>query len=373
MRKKHGPSLYHMSDKNIFDAMQHKKVTINSMHTALLDRGILLSNEADKMDVAEYLASVPHDYHDYQYISSLLESVDRKEPSTLTTLEASVSKANITDVCQKITKALKDKDEVLKVSQRGDKTILTATYTEIDYTKTELRQRSTKTATLEVENHDGELVIRRPANKKAEEIEGELKSLLSNSLNQVIKQKTISLESFAQPEARSYFFERLIQSIDGYSLFDVKHVDVKYAHTLGEHDDEEDEDEDALLGHIQKAILNGEGVLQSKEFSQLHSSGFYITKITWQSVPDEMTLDKAEFFASFGNPESCTDFRYMVRYLYANKEVDTYNKTGKAPTAMEKRNLTRLLEKAAARAYDAVVAKFGVLETSENNEEDEMA
>ncbi|AUM12290.1 hypothetical protein [Ketobacter alkanivorans] len=367
MSRKNGPSLYHMTDKNIFDALQHKKVTLNALNDHLLERGIFLSDETGKSEITEYVASLPHDYHHYQFIAGLIENSNRKEPSTNTVLDVQLKNGDIKSYCDEVVKTRKGSGEVLKISQSGDSTTVTVTYTDVDFSKTEIRQRTTKHAVIEIENNNGALSIRRPANNRAAEIVDQFTNELKKSVKEEVPERIISLEAIVQAEARSYFFDKLIKLIDGFKLVDVKQVNVKFSESDDGEDSDEDDDNGVLLGHIQKAVLNGDGVLQSAEFNQLHGSGFYITKITWVSVDTLPGGDKVEFSAEFGNPDICSDYKYKVCSIYGYKKLDEYNVTGRSPSAIEKKVLLKKLEAASFLAYEKVVNKYGQNDSDEDD------
>jgi len=231
--------------------------------------------------------------------------------------------------------------------------------------ETELRQRSTKTATIEIDREDKGIIIRQQASKRAREISDNLKKIISEASDQEVVEEIISLEAFSQPEARSYFFEVLINSVSDFELETVKQVDVNYSEC--EDEDDVDESNSDWVGHIQKAILNGHGVLQSAEFVQLHDSGFYITKIAWTSTEILMGGDKVEFYAGFDDSDNCSEYKYLVRYVYGNKGPADYNKTSRSPSSTEKKVLTKKLEEASKIAHQAVVDKFGVDEVDEGD------
>ncbi len=65
MSSKFGPSIYIPSDKNIFDALQHKKVTHSEALKLLRDTGLIVSPRLDKEDLSKKIAGLTFDYHDY--------------------------------------------------------------------------------------------------------------------------------------------------------------------------------------------------------------------------------------------------------------------------------------------------------------------
>ncbi|MFC3282636.1 hypothetical protein [Litchfieldella rifensis] len=362
MSSKPGPSIYIPSDKNIFDALQHKKIRHSEVQRFLRNRGIIVSSDLEKIDLSKFIARLTFDYGDYVHITKLLENPNRKEKTTRTTVKATSNNEQLVEACQKITKSTGG-DESYKVVKKEDSTILVVTYTETDFTKTELRQKTLKKCEIELHADGDEVTVRMPATKKGKELSERIKSSLSNILGEELEEEVISLESIAMPEARSLFFDELIKSIPGYELEDVSSVDVYHEiDNLDDEQDDSDEDNESstnFAGFIRKAALAGGGVLESAEFNQLHSRGFFISKIIWTVVDTLPGGDKVELEAQFGQPSSCSDFKYLVRGVYNyNDRAKIHNTTKRTPSRVETGTFNKKLEKAAKIAFDKVASIY---------------
>jgi len=361
MSSKAGPSIFIPSDKNIFDALQHKKIRHSEVLRFLRNRGIIVSANLDKGVLSKIIARLTFDYTDYIHITKLLENPNRKEKTTRTTVKATANNEQLVEACQKITKSV-DADESYKVVKKENSTILVVTYTDVDFTKTELRQRTLKRCEIELQAEGDEVTVRMPATKKGKEISERIRSSLSDVMGEELEEEVISLESIAVPEARSLFFDELIKSIPGYELEDVSSVDVYHEiDKLEEYSDDRDDDEDStnFAGFIRKAALAGGGVLESAEFNQLHSRGFFISKIIWTVIDTLPGGDKVELEAQFGEPSSCTDFKYLVRGVYNyNERTQIHNVTKRTPSRVETGSFNKKLEKAAKKAFDKVASIY---------------
>lgn len=359
MLNKSGPSIYIPSDKNIFDALQHKKIGHSEVLRFLRNRGIIVSQSLDKGDLSKTIAGLTFDFNDYIHITKLLENPNRKEKTTRTTVKATSSNEQLVEACQKISKP-EGGDESYKVVKKENSTILVVTYTDVDFTKTELRQRTLKKCEVELHAEGDEVTVRMPATKKGKEISERIKSSLSNIIGEVLEEEVISLESVTQAEARSLFFDELIKSISGYELEDVSSVDVYHEiDDLDENDEDEETSSANFAGFIRKAALAGGGVLESAEFNQLHSRGFFISKIIWTVVDTLSGGDKIELEAQFGMPSSCTDFKYLVRYIYNyNERTQEHNVTKRTPSRVETGTFNRKLEKAAKSSFDKIMKTY---------------
>jgi hypothetical protein len=362
--KQFGPSLYHVTDKNIFDAFCHKSIKHSDMVEYLSERGIFVSKHSTKTDLMEYASRLPHDYFNRQFLSELLETKSRREKTASSIVKASVSTIDLNNACKMIETDNKGNDERISFSCSGDKATITVTHTVIDYTKTELKQKEHKTFTIDIINSGSSLDIRRPANQKSNEISDKFIEKLSEIKSEPLEVDVITLEAFTNPEARTYFFRELMKSLEGLSFDDVRIVDV---HHDIEPEDEDDDDDDnvsanlgsSFVGHIKKAVLDGDGVLNSAEFKQLHDSGFFISRVVWSVVQPGTQGDKYELEALFGDHETCTDFKYIVRGVFTLLDGGEYPLKGRVPGSLEKETLANLLEKASRKAMQAVIAKYG--------------
>ena len=205
MQNKFGPSIYIPSDKNIFDALQHKKISHSEVLMFLRKRGVIVSQSLDKGDLARIIAGLTFDFNDYVNITRLLENPNRKEKTTRTTVKATSNNDQLVEACRKISKP-GGGDESYKVVQKDNSTVLVVTYTDVDFTKTELRQRTLKKCEVEIHAEGDEVSVRSPATKKGKEISERFKYSLSKIIGRELEEETISLEGIIQAEARSLFF-----------------------------------------------------------------------------------------------------------------------------------------------------------------------
>ena len=353
-----GPSIYIPSDKNIYDVLQHKKIRHSEILRFLRNRGIIASTKLDKTALSKIISSLTFDYHDYIYLTKLLENPNKKEKTTRTTIKASSNNEQLLKACQNAIKS-DGSDDSYKIIKKDEKIILIATYMDIDFTKTELRQRSVKKCEIELQASGNEITVRMPATKKGIEIAGKVKSSLSIDIGKELEEEVISLENIVIPEARSLFFDELIKSISGYKLENVSSVDVYHEIDNLEETQEDKGDSSSYAGFIRKAALAGGGVLESTEFNQLHASGFFISKIVWTVIDTVPAGDKIELEAQFGNPASCTDFKYLVRGVYNyNERTTDHNATRRSPSRIETSDFNHRLEKSAKSAFDKVMNKY---------------
>jgi hypothetical protein len=359
MKNKHGSSIYIPSDKNLYDVLQDKRVKQSDALKFLRGRGIFVSSKLNKTELSKIISQLTFDYHDYIFLTKLLENPNRKEKITNTILKTSSNNDEFIKTCQMLQKN-NDSSDSYKVEKRENSVVLIATYIDIDLSRTELKQRTVRKCEIELQADGDNTIVRMPATEKGREITDKFKMLLSEIKDEKFEEEMISLENIINPEARSFFFDTLIKSIPGYQFDDVTNVNVCHEiDTLEEEDD--DERSSHIAGFIKNAALTGEGVLVSKEFKQLHSDGFFISKIVWTVIDPLPDGDKIELEAQFGNPKSCTDFKYLVRVVFNyNEKTASHNVSRRSPSRIETDTLNIKLEKAAKIAFNKVIEKYEV-------------
>jgi hypothetical protein len=358
--KQFGPSIYHVTDKNIYDAFCHKKVKHSDTLDYMSQRGIFMSRLSAKPELMEYASRLPHDYFDKQFLAELLETKSRREKITSSIVEAEATTVDLNDAYKLIASELNCDDERVSFSCDGNKATITVTHTIVDYTKTELKQKEHKTFSIEIINNGRSLDIRRPSNQKSKEISDIFVEKLGKIKSIDLEEQVVTLEAFTDPEVRTYFFKELIKSLDGYVFDDVRIVGVH--HEIEEDDEEESDDASLsshLVGHIKKAVLDGDGVLNSEVFKQLHDSGFFISRVVWSVAPPGVGSDKYELEALFGDQETCTDFKYIVCGVYALLDDGQHSIKRRLPSTIEKEVLTTKLEKASRMAMQSVIDRYG--------------
>jgi hypothetical protein len=236
------------------------------------------------------------------------------------------------------------------------------TYRKFRFDKNEFRQIVTKKAEILFEENGGQVLISGPQN---EDVNGWLQNLIAyvqEVVDDPLQIDEVSLEKEISPKIRTSFFTDLIKSIKGFSFFDVSDV---YLHQpKGEQDDikdlvsednfgeeeapeEESEGESTPDVHISRAALRGQGVLMSKQTSDLLDQGFYIARIVWTAKNNSFDSDLYEFEAQFSEPDTCTMFSYVAKGFYSYSGSGEYSSARSQFTKLEDVRLGRLIEEAA--------------------------
>jgi len=357
-------ALFYATDADIYDALYSSKqrVTSGLLVELLRARGILVSDEAPRDDMVDYLSSLPHDYNDFTHLLDSVSSSARSEKTASTSLSEKIDKKEIDVAFDSVKSSRDDRNETYSMAVVDDKVIIDVQYTEIDRSKTRLRQRTHKEAKIEIELVDGKTKIRHPANDRMHDIVDTIISKIEQNKPAPIAKESIDFSGIPSHEIRSDFFKQLISNIDGYKLQGVTKINVNHLESSdnseADNDQKSEEDysaaEQELVGIVENAILKGESLLSSKEFQSLAQNGFYITSIRWTTEKQTTPRNVLEFEAQFYNAKNCTQFRYNVLGEYTKLDQG-YTKTRKPLKAHEKTQYLRLIESTAQNVYSSIL------------------
>lgn len=345
-------NLYFATEKNIYDALHHKRITNSILHDILLKKGIIVSEDMDKEDLIEEVSKLPHGYIDLKDIKSKVQTYDVRESQTKVSLDTSTNQEEVKEAIDIMRKKYPTtRSEVFKLSTKKDGGLsLELHYDDIDLSRTELRQIDKKIVKLDFSIADGKIDIRMPQNAKSKELTALIEKELASLKKESITRFEISLESITDPTLRSQFFHDLMHGIEGYEVEDVNNIEVNRFTTKSS---DEDDDEKIDAGYVKKAVLKGESVNSSSIFSDLHKKGYFISRVSWSSIPTNKVGDKIILEAFFKNSDSCVDFAYNIKGIN-NYNKGKYNITTRSANELEKKSIGRLIEASSERAYNSL-------------------
>ena len=346
-------NIYFATDKNIYDALHHKRITPTLLHEILLRKGIILSDDLSKEDLIEHVCKLPHSFQDLVSIKELVQTYDKRESTTSVKLQTTTTQDELKKAAEQVKKKLTTGNgETVTISAtKGGTLSVEVNYQDVDLSRTALRQIDNRSLKVDLKIGDDGIDIRMPQNQKAKDITTMLQNELSKIKSQPIEKFEISLESVSNPTLRSQFFQELMNGLSGYEIDDVTNVELnryKSASTAGD-----DVDEEIETGFVKRAVLKGESVNSSGIFSQLHNKGYYIARIAWSAKPTNGIGNRILVEAFFKNIEACNDFSYQIKGLN-NQRGTNYNVTVRAATEIEKHQISQLIESSALNAYNIV-------------------
>lgn len=347
---------YCATDKEIYDALMSAKQKVGEKVLLELakDRGIFFSAKDSREDLISAISLLPHDYHDLNTLLEQREHSGRQEKLTSVTLPEALTIEEIKEVLKEYTAESPPDERVTHHAKGNDQVVATVKYSDIDYGKTRLIQRTPKEAGIEFHIEKNKTIIRMPANDRIKGVFGKLKEKLDTKRKKEIPAIRIEIGEFESPALRTEFFTALISDLNGFSLKNVTSVKVerlKQESEEGELDLEDDqENEEAkqeALALVRKVALKGETLLASEEYQSLAKKGFFITSIIWRSMLAKPPYPMIEFEAAFEEPMLGKGFKYFVRGAY-NVVDKQYTKTIRPVDPDDKEKYLSIIEDTAA-------------------------
>jgi hypothetical protein len=373
-------STYYATEKDIFDCLMsaRQKFPMDELIDLCRARGIFVSHLEPRSNLVKYISLLPHSFLQFDDIAEHVESATRADKVSSVVIPKPVTKTEIGEATNLLKDHCEKTGETITLTQVGDKTLLKIAYSEMDYSKTRMRQRRDRECTIELESKADGLRIRKPVNDKVDEIYATFMMKLEEARKEEIVPEAIDLSSIASPELINEFFNILIKNIDGFTFNDVTSIKIN-ADTASPSDDqyddedmdEEDESqeqkaeaEEQMLVFIKRASLDGGGLLNSEDYKRLVEKGFFISSVVWQSVEKTTSSPKVEFEALLGKPNEGAGFKYNIRGVYRWRQ-DHHTLTRRPIKEDDKSKYLELVEVAARNAYSTIKTK---VITSQGNE-----
>lgn len=345
----HGPSLYYATDKNIFDALNEYKVGASTVMELFERRNTLVSSMDRRQALAEYFSRLNHDYFDHKEISSRLGVVSRRERVASVEITADVSKDSIKAAAERIKQKLELDGDVVRVTLSGPLVIVHVQYSQVDYRRSEFNQVQVKDAVIEFHPTSDGYVVRSTQNEYVSSIRESLFREIEAESEVELQRYEVSLQAVTSPDARSKFFFDLAESLEGYVTLDVTDVFVFKPYIGGFDGEEADVDT-----HVERVAMKGTGVYRSPVMQKLTDDEYYVVKIGWR-VKDRKSAKSLvyDIEAVFANPESCTDFSFLVVGVYANQDGEEAQ-SRRHPTRAEAAPVISAIEKRSKELVTAI-------------------
>lgn len=155
-----GGHIYSASDRSIYDALNQSKVIKDALQELFLRRGIIISRETPREEIAKYFSRIQHDFHDYQRLSELLGSISRKEQLSTQYVKNDISISNVSTLVNTIDANSLDVGLDVTAASGGKSLHIHVSYTMTHFSKSEFRQVVEKDALIEIEKHGTGVLIR---------------------------------------------------------------------------------------------------------------------------------------------------------------------------------------------------------------------
>lgn len=282
---------------------------------------------------------------------------------TSVTLPEALTVEEIKEILKEYTAESPPDEKVTHHAKGNDQVVATVKYSDVDYGKTRLIQRTPKEADIEFHIENNKTVIRMPANDRIKGVFGKLKDKLDTKRKTEIPAIRIEIGEFESPALRTEFFTTLIRDLKGFSLRNVTSVKVERLRQEPqegelqlEDDQESEEARQEALALVKKVALKGDTLLASEEYQSLAKKGFFITSIIWRSMLAKPPYPMIEFEAAFEEPMLGKGFKYFVRGAY-NVVDKQYTKTVRPVDIDDKAKYLSIIEDTAASTINELRKK----------------
>ncbi|WWW36385.1 hypothetical protein V8017_05590 [Stenotrophomonas rhizophila] len=344
-----GPSVYYVTDKNIFDALNEHKVTSDLMVQLLADRNTIASSRERRVELASYFSRLTHDYFDNQKIANVLGVVPRRERMTSLFVEGSVLEDGVRVALEEVSKIYKELGDTFTISKhdKGYRALLQ--YSKVDYRRSEFNQVQQRDAEIDISIAVGGVEIRSHQNEYVDRVRDACVAALQRS-NEDLKRRDISLIAFPEAKTRSRFFHDLFSDMPGFSFQQVTGV---FIYKPREDGGEGEEREPS----VDNVALKGSGVNSTRWFADFTDDGYYVVRVIWTSkeIFNEGNLYVIE--ALFADPETCSDFSFLLQGVHERLDAG-HQPRRRAPTKSEVINITKAIESSSRRLMEALRASL---------------
>lgn len=332
---KNGPSVYYVTDKNIFDALNEHKVTSEVISDLLASRNTISSPKESRVALAKYFSRLTHDYFDNQKIASVLGVVPRRERMTSLFVSGVVSLDSIRVSLNKVAESYREIGDVFNVTsvEGGYRAFLQ--YSRVDYRRSEFNQVQVRDAEIEIVLTKGGVEIRSHQSEYVDRARDACVEQLAKS-NEGLERRDVSLIAFTDPAIRSKFFHDIFSELPGFSFREVTDT-YQYKPRSNEQIDSES---DPI---VERIALKGSAVSGSKWYAELGTDGYYVVRVVWtaKEIFNEGNLFVIE--ALFADPETCSDFSFLLQGVHDRLERSHQPKR-RVPTRFEVVRVTRAIE-----------------------------
>ncbi len=174
---------YSASDKALFDALNQSKIPLSELREYFLSKGVIVSSQTSREELAKNLSRYIHDYYDHQKIASKLGVSNRKERNTAKFLPNDITTQQVENAARLLVQQINQEGDLCQLYKNKDGSfVLDATYEVLDFKKGEFSQVVKKNAKVKIEFSDSGVVVRRPDNEFTQKWE---ESLLINIENEI--------------------------------------------------------------------------------------------------------------------------------------------------------------------------------------------
>lgn len=370
--------LYCATDKEIFDALASSSLHFSESTLLRLakKRGIFYSSQADRVQLCGEISMLTFGFTDVAQIQAEFEKSAKSEKRTFKSLKAILTLNEFRDIAEAYQSEAEAEGDVVSSRNIGVTNFsVDVEYEEVDFSRTRLRQRQRRKATIDFKISNGETTISYPANEKVRRIVEGFIERASQKKKEQIAVDEVDLSWISNYDLRTKFFQDLISKVPGFALEDVTNVQVDFADPipidadlLEDAENEKKAAADEIAGVVKDVALHGKALHLSEEYKRLKERGFFLTNIHWSGRRTETPHEIVQFDAGFDDPAAGVGYKYGVRTWRVTLESGQYAKSWTTIPVDEKDRLSALLQRASMAVYLEIKKEFNEMKASLDGE-----
>ncbi|WP_156386722.1 hypothetical protein [Aureimonas sp. Leaf454] len=259
------------TDKDLYDIMisAQQRLTRSNMLEIGKGRRTFFFTHENRDDIIEYMSLLIYDYDGVLDILERRESSRRSEKNTSITIPIELTASEI----KEFVSSFNDKNRGVEnmTLHGGAKTsTINPEYTDYDFSKTRLAQKTPRNASLVLEVGEGKTVIRLPSTEKSRSVVTGLHSRIESIKKKELPLDEVSLSLLATADERSTFFTKLISEMDKFVLEGVTSLKVAaWPSSLGALSDDGDDEElgeaaAEMMAVVRSVAISGENLVASR-------------------------------------------------------------------------------------------------------------
>lgn len=332
-------------------------VPLTQLKRLARSRGFLFGLKAESEEVRLAMAMIPSEWKTVNTVFESMRSSDGAEKlrPKFIPVDGDLTEA-LLRMQEGLVKRNEEAKEIISSTLSRDGSIAaSATYYEVDPTKSEVYSKTQKKTSFAVRPVEGGIVIDHGACPKGVELADLLARQVATA-GQEVEVQEVSLYGIRNPELRSKFFVNLMNSLPNYRSIGSPHVTVARMKptepVASASKDDEDEDEngsDYQTALAKSLTISGDNVLETPHFKQASKDGFFISSLRWTGQWVNDTEVFVEFQAGFQNASDATDFQYGVCRSFKSETLNFKNTESRPMTSLERGSLQTLVSDTALK------------------------
>lgn len=342
----HGASLYYASDKNIFDALNQRKVDNTTVADLFHKRNTIVCNRSPREELAEYFSRLTHDYYDHQAIAEKLGVIARRERTTSVDVSKITGADSLSIAAEELKVDLENTGDVVHIRRFKRNITINVKYTTINYKRSEFSQVQIRDGTIDFVQARSGYTVRNTQNDYINSVRDSLIGKIGKIEGVELETTAVSLFDVPTSKLRTRFFIDLISDISGFKQDDVSNVYVYKSRPDSDNEEDEEDESDTIDSetHIERVLLRGQGVTRSELLQELlEVEDYYITKISWTMDEIKGTKHRYEIEAAFSNPKDCTGFSFLLKNIYRYDRGNILS-TRQTPSTLDISKISKVIE-----------------------------